>query len=131
MNTPIITATVSVRKPPKRTMAIVLNQAGKADDLLAVGDHVGEAARNRHHGERRDEGRDVEAGDQDSPAIKPFEAAASKRQRDGDDPSAGRATTLSIAEHHGGERHDGADREVDAADQDDQGHADGHDARAP
>ena len=37
---------------------------GKADDLRPVGDHVGEAAGDRHHRERRDEGRQLASGDE-------------------------------------------------------------------
>ena len=99
---------------------------GKADDLLAIGDDAGDAAGDRHHGERRDESGHVEARDHE-PRRHAAERGGDQRGHNRD-PERPAEIVAEIAHHHAGQRQHRADREVDAADQDDQSHADRHDA---
>ena len=99
-------------------------QAGKpvgtADDLAAIGEDVGQAARHRHHGQGGDEGGQPGAGDEQS-----RDQAADQTAEDGGGNR--QAQRPADAQQHHGKGQHRAHRQVDAADDDDQGHADGQD----
>ena len=98
----------------------------EADDLFAVGDDAGDAARDRHHRERRDEGRHAQARHHQA-GHQAADAGDDQRDEDRDDERPV-PVVAEIAHHHAGQREDRADRKVDAADEDHERHADGHDA---
>ena len=93
-------------------------------DRGLAGEDVGEAAADRHHAERHDEGRQPEIRDQHAGDEPDHRRPA---------PTASRiATGIGIVlqrkpEDDAGQPGDRADRKVDAAGQDDEGHADGDD----
>lgn len=96
------------------------------DDLgLAVGDLQGEPAGRGEHGERRDEGDHTPVGDED-----PVDEPGGESDDHGREQDAREAEVLGGERRRpdGGEGHHRADRQVDAAADDDQGHADGDDS---
>ena len=96
----------------------------KANDLFAIGDDARDAAGDRHHGERRNEGRHAEAGHHQA-RRQAASRGSDERDKNGDDERP--LTVVSeVAHHHAGEREHGTDREVDTPDQDDQRHSNRH-----
>ena len=98
----------------------------ETDDLLAVGDHARKAARDRHHGQRRDEGGHIQPRHHEAG----HDPAQRRSDHRGYDRKAERQAEVIAhkAHHHPGQRQHGANGQVDATDQDDQRHAHRHDA---
>src|SRR4051794_7722509 len=102
-----------------------VEDAADGDDLgLAVGDLQGEAAGRGQHGERGDERDHAAVGDEQA-----VDQAASDADDHGGEQDAREAVVLGGHRRrpHGGQGDDRADRQVDAAGGDDEGHADGDD----
>ena len=122
---------------------LVLEMARKAAGYLdrrGLHDLLGHAAQNLHHAQRGDEGRQLAAGDQH--AADAAQQAAEDHARDDAD-GIGRhardadggeqAVGILVDKDHDNRAdgdHRGADGQVDAAGDDDKGHAQGHDAHA-
>ena len=100
---------------------------GKPDDLLAVGDHVRDAARGGHHRQRRDEGWNPEKGNEKSD-DQPAGGGRDERHCNPRNERQAGNICRPAHDHHGKRKHR-TNRKVDTADQDDEGHADGHDAK--
>ncbi|MCY1236244.1 hypothetical protein D9M72_488900 [compost metagenome] len=88
--------------------------------------HEGHAARQKHAGKRDDKGGHLEIMD-DGAHHRAEERRDEKSHRKGDDRMDG-GSLQHHGQEHTGEGDDGADRQVDAAGQDHEGHADGGDA---
>src|SRR5690606_32392889 len=95
-------------------------------DVLAAGDHHDPTADHAHRPEGDDQGVDVEADHQQ--AVDQAEAEADAENEGVGEPDRPAPDNGDRAPHAGGEGHDRADRQVDAAGDDDQRHADRHDA---
>jgi hypothetical protein len=90
-----------------------------------VGDDLGQTAGGREHGQRRDEGDELAVGD-DDPVDQPAAGAHQQRGDHHDDPVEvlGHRLGRERGRPHRGQRHDRPDREVDAAADDHERHAD-------
>ena len=91
-----------------------------------MGDDEGQALRHVEHAQRRDEGRNLELGDED-PVQGTHEGPGGQcpddAEPDGQVPVGEKDTG-----HHGAEGHHGTDAEVDARGDDDEGDAEGKDS---
>ena len=111
--------------PAAQRQKLVVVRA-ELEDHRVVGDDHGEAAGQRQHAERDHEGWKIEIGNQDA-----VEGADEKRRADGrgDADLDGVARMHDHGEHHGAQAEDRAHRQVDAAADDHQRHAQRDDGR--